>query len=148
MIMKASELPAKLTAAGCNQFCVGDCFQLTDLHCLDYDGQNWHVFYTERGKRHDPIFSSPSEDEASRFYYQFITRMTHWHLVGFFEQERAAFKLEEKLHSLEIATRRNDIPAYSGPNDPRFRVFVVGKDIFRARAALGDLPKKDGLEKL
>jgi len=28
-------------------------------------------------------------------------------------------------------------------SDPRYRVFVVGKDIFRARALLGEVPVND-----
>jgi hypothetical protein len=41
-----------------------------------------------------------------------------------------------------ILSHRDKIP-YGGWSDPRYRVFVVGKDIFRARAVLSEVPRKD-----
>jgi hypothetical protein len=73
------------------------------------------------------------------FFYDYILRQQHWHIVGFFKAESFAIELEDKLKAIGVKSIRNDIPAYSALNDSRYRVFVVGKDIFKAREYLGDI---------
>ena len=41
-----------------------------------------------------------------------------------------------------VQSHQDKIP-YGGWADPRFRVFVVGKDIFKASEILGEVPVKD-----
>jgi hypothetical protein len=137
--MNTHQLEQRLLAEGCspNNFSIrsrGD----GNLYCLDESNGTWTVFYTERGLDADPFFASTSEEKACEFFYDLIKKMTHWHLVGFFADEALAIDLQTKLTSIGVDFIRNDIPAYQHQNDPRFRVFVIGEDIFTVRAALGD----------
>jgi hypothetical protein len=137
--MKASELRKKLIAAGCNESNFSVLSRSNDAFCLDKKGNEWVVFYSERGCDSEPIFSSKSENEACEFFFNHITRQQHWHIVGFFKNEREAKELESKLVAIGVQPIRNDIPAYKTANDPRYRVFVVGKDIFKVRERLGNV---------
>lgn len=136
--MKASELTNKLLAEGCNPQNFSVLSRKQDAYCIDKSGKQWKVFYSERGCDSGPIFTSNNESEACEFFYNLIIKQQHWHLVGFFKDEADAKALEEKLSALGINTIRNDIPAYKTANEPRYRVFVVGKDIFRVKAQLGE----------
>ncbi|HWV15256.1 MAG TPA: hypothetical protein VN030_07470 [Cellvibrio sp.] len=137
--MNSLQIREKLLAEGCNEsnFSVGR--RVSDSYCLDVKGGEWVVFYTERGQDSEPIFSSVSEEKACQFFYDYVMRMQHWHILGFFEDEAAAISLESKLISIGVQPVRNDIPAYQGAGDPRYRVFVVGKDIFKVRKLLSDV---------
>jgi hypothetical protein len=138
MGMKASQVSEKLLAEGCSEsnFVVNGTG--SDVYCLAQRNGVWVVFYTERGQDSPPEFKSKSEEEACQFFYDFIMKMEHWHIVGFFKLESEAEALEAELASIGVPAIRNDIPAYRQRNDPRYRVFVVGKDIFRVRDAIGE----------
>ena len=114
----------------------------SDVFCLMNDGQQWSVFYTERGRDESPVFTSSNESEACQFYVSLVQKMRQDHCVGFFKSKQAADDLQEFLKQQCIEIIVNKIP-YGGPNDPRYRVFVVGKDIFAARRLLGELPLED-----
>jgi len=137
-----SELREKLISEGCRD----DCFAIlsrgsgNDVYCLDRKGNDWVVFFTERGSDHEPIFASPSESEVCQFFYDHIMGMEHWHIVGFFKEESEAEALEARIRAIGVEPVRNDIPSYSSRNDPRYRVFVVGKDIFTYREHFGNVP--------
>jgi len=99
--------------------------------------------YTERGNDDAPIFESKSEEEACEFYFNYImTKFRHDHMVGFFKSVQNAKALSEKLSQNGIQSHQDKIP-YGGWIDPRYRVFVVGKDIFKAREMLGEEIVKD-----
>ena len=141
--MNAAELKQRLLEEGCSphNFSIGP--GGSDVYCLDRRKGVWQVFYTERGKDDAPIFETSSEAEACEFYFDYITKkIRHNHLVGFFISEQKASDLEAQLAQLGIPSHRDKIP-YGGWSDPRYRIFVVGKDIFKARAALGEVPLKD-----
>ncbi len=137
--MNTRQLREKLLAEGCNPSNFAIKNRGNDVYCLDQTDGNWIVFYTERGQDSAPIFESASEEEACQFFYDYIMKMEHWHLVGFFKEEAAAKTLEAKLASIGVKSIRNDIPAYMHRDDPRYRVFVVEKDIFRVREVLGEI---------
>ena len=141
--MKAEELKRHLLEEGCSphNFSIGP--GASDVYCLEQQTGVWRVFYTERGKDDPPIFESRNEEEACEFYFDYITKkIRHDHLVGFFVSEGKAIDLESQLAQNGIQSHRDKIP-YAGWSDPRYRVFVVGKAIFKARAVLGDVPLKD-----
>ncbi len=48
-------------------------------------------------------------------------------------------QLEGKLAAIGVQLIRNDIPACTNANEPRCRVFVSGKDIFKIREHVGDV---------
>ena len=151
--MKISELRAKLITAGCDadRFAIGDesgdcsdCVAKDDAYCLVKRGGTWSVVYVQRGRIDDtPLFATESADEACEYFYAFMTRHIHRHLVAFLKDERRVTELEAALRKADLDTVRNDIPAYNGPDDPRYRLFVVGTDVFEARKILGELPIKD-----
>ena len=143
--MKVDELKRRLIEEGCstNNYSVGR--GGSDVYCLENQGGTWRVFYTERGLDQDPIFESVSEEEACEFFFNYMTRkFRHDHLVGFFVSEENAKTLARRLAQHGVQSHQDKIP-YGGWVDPRYRVFVVGKDIFKARDLLGEVPVKDNI---
>ena len=111
--------------------------------CLVHENELWRMFYSERGLDDHPLFEGTSESEACEFFFEYMTsRIRHDHLVGFFISLENAEALTEKLKANGIESYRNDVP-YHGWHDPRYRVFVIGKDVFKARELLGELPVRD-----
>jgi len=135
--MKASELQEKLIAEGCNPNNFSVFGRGNDAFCLDKKGSKWAVFYSERGCDSEPVFTTKHEEVACEYFFNYVIKQQHWHIVGFFKHESEAVELENNLVSIGIKPIRNNIPAYKTANDPRYRVFVVGKDIFKARERLG-----------
>ncbi len=140
--MKTSEIKAYLLSQGCyeSSFAVESRGSASDAHCLIQDGGDWVVFYTERGCDSTPVFSSPSEEAACDYFIKLILAEKHWHLVGSFIHESAAISLAQKVEQLGVKPVRNDIPNYSKEGDARYRVFVMGKDIFPIRKAMPNIP--------
>lgn len=84
------------------------------------------------------MFESVSETAACEFFFNKVMAEEHLHIVGFFREEDEAKALEAKLINAGIKPIRNDIDAYREANDPRFRVYVVGKAIFKYRQLFGE----------
>lgn len=141
--MNLQELERRLVEEGCSKSNYSIGFRDSDVFCLMKKNGVWHIFYTERGQDQEPIFESTSEEKACEYFFKYQTeRIEHQHLVGFFKSQKEADALEARLKGHGLKTLLNPIP-YHGWEDPRFRVFVVGKDIFKAREILGgDLPLK------
>jgi hypothetical protein len=137
--MNVHELRQRLVEEGCNAdfYSIGrggsDCF------CLTQDHGAWQVFYTERGKDSPPIFETASEEEARQFFFRKIMGIRHDHCVGFFRSESEAQSLARKLAQHGLQSWQDKIP-YGGADDPRCRVFVTGKAIFKAKELLGKVP--------
>ena len=142
--MNIQELERRLVEEGCSRSHYSIGFRDSDVFCLMKIDGLWKVFYTERGLDQETMFESASEEEACEFFFKYQTeRIEHHHIVGFFKSQAKADVLETQLKGHGLRTLQNPIP-YHGWSDPRFRVFVVGKDIFRAREILGEeLPMKD-----
>jgi hypothetical protein len=138
------ELEARLFQEGCNPslYAVGARKDASDAYCLSFGDGEWRVYYTERGQDDAPIFTSESEEEACRFFFRHIMNLRHRHCVGIFRSQERAQSLCHKLEQSGLLPFSDKIP-YGGFDDPRFRVFVVGKAIFRARELLGDVPLSD-----
>ena len=144
MKMTLAELRPALLAEGCNEntFAIEARGAASDAFCLVRQNGKWEVFYTERGCDSPPIYSGNSEQEACDFFYRHILSQPHWHIVGFFRNESEAEALQMRICALGVKPIRNDIPAFNGPHDPRYRVFVMGKDIFSVRHAIPNVPIK------
>lgn len=141
--MDIEELKRRLVEEGCSTTNYSIGYRDSDVFCLLNENGTWRVFYTERGQDNVPIFESQSEGEACKFFFDYITKQfRHDHLVGFFISEEKAMELSAMLEQNGIQSHRDKIP-YGGWVDPRFRVFVVGKDIFKAREILGEEVLKD-----
>lgn len=141
--MNIDDLKVRLEEEACSRanYSIGE--RDSDVFCLENQNGIWRIFYTERGIDQPPIFESPNESEACEYFFTFMTtKIRHDHIVGYFISREKAEALVETLAQHNIQTYRNDIP-YHGWHDPRFRVFVIGKDVFKAREILGELPVRD-----
>ncbi len=88
----------------------------------------WHWQFTERGTART-IQTFASEQEAVSFAYHQI-RNDPWawtHCVGWFRAERDSVALTAKLRARGLSFYSDQIP-YGGPSDPRYRIFVFGRD--------------------
>lgn len=141
------QLEDDLLEAGCNlgNFVIGypkgrivdDAFRLAER-----DGV-WTIAYTERGTDAEPEFTSTDRDAACRRFYELLTSQQHWHLVGRFRKHGDAGRLEQRLLQMGLQPIRNDLPPSVLPGGAIFRVFVLGREVFAARAAFGKLPIED-----
>jgi hypothetical protein len=138
LAMKVLELDQRLREEGCNPSTYSVLSSAHDAWCLDFRGGKWVVFYSERGTDSSPTYSADSEEDACHFFFRKVMSEPQLHIVGFFRREPDALALEAQLSEQKISPIRNDIPAFHSRNDPRYRVFVVGKDIFRYRELFGE----------
>ena len=143
--MKLQELYNTLIAEGCNNFYIDGVGggMPDDVHCLGKIGQEWAVYYVERGQKSSPIFSSPSQEEAIKYYHTFVSDTKHWHMVVFTRSDEIVEKYREALNQRNIEVKQNDIPHYSKTNDRVYRLFVVNKDIFKVRELFDVVPFYD-----
>jgi hypothetical protein len=142
--MNSIELAKRLLEEGCNpsKYAIGSRGGASDAFYLSRRGAQWQVCYTERGQDLQPIYISDSESQACDFFFQYIMAMRHDHCVGFFKSKGNAVALDHELRELGVLSWSDQIP-YGGKHDPRYRVFVTGKEIFVAREALGVVPRRD-----
>ncbi len=141
--MNIQELERRLEEEACNRGHYSIGYRDSDVYCLMKIDGMWKMFYTERGLDQETMFESESEDEACEYFFKYQTeRIRHDHIAGFFQVQANAQALAVKLKEHGIDSHENNIP-YRGWHDPRFRVFVIGKDLFKARAILGELPIRD-----
>ncbi|HEV3468921.1 MAG TPA: hypothetical protein VG148_06340 [Pyrinomonadaceae bacterium] len=139
--MNTDELARRLEEEGFNSlfYCIGPGWRrLADGYALDRAGDSFEWFYVERGQkgRAERVFTS--EEEACRFAYEALSR-DKWarsHMVGMFESEAEAADFARALSHKGIRSETDRIP-YGGPDDPRFRVFVYGRDVFRVKDSAG-----------
>ena len=142
--MTTTELARRLLAEGCNPANYAIDTRSYDGFCLLHNGRGWAVFYSERGLDQEPIFISLDEDAACQYFFDFVMRQEHRHLVACLRSEPAAQALRARLEAQGIATHAYRL--FYAKNDYRQVISVVGKDVFRARALLGRLPVEDGDE--
>lgn len=109
--MELQKLYEALLAEGCNQFYIDGIGgpQSDDVDCLGFHNGKWEVYYTERGQKDSPFFSSTDQAEAIRFYYGHIMKIDHWHLVAFTRSAAIVDSYEKQLEQANIKTIRNDI---------------------------------------
>ena len=135
--MNTFELAKRLDEEGFNShfYCVGPGWhRLGDGFALDKVGDSFEWFYVERGQKGEVEKVFASEDEACQFAYEALSK-DKWaqsHMVGMFESEPEAADLARALSCEGIRSEIDRIP-YGGLNDPRFRVFVYGRDVFKIK---------------
>ncbi|MEL1244799.1 hypothetical protein AAEO56_11045 [Flavobacterium sp. DGU11] len=143
--MDLKELHDKLVAEGCNRFCIEGIGQQSDddVEQLGLNDGKWEVRYFERGRAEKTLFSTADKDEAIRYYYNYIMKIEHWHIIAFTRSFDIFNAHKEKLEAAGIKTIQNDIPYYAGPEDRVYRLFVTNKDIFKAREIFDVVPYYD-----
>ncbi|HWT00098.1 MAG TPA: hypothetical protein VN256_07615 [Pyrinomonadaceae bacterium] len=137
--MNSEELNERLDEEGFNSqfYCIGPGWRrLGDGFALDKVGDSFEWFYVERGQRGRAEKVFASEEEACRFAYETLSKddRARSHMIGMFESEAEAAKLAQELSREGIRSKTDRIP-YGGPDDPRFRVFVYGRDVFKVKKA-------------
>jgi len=142
--MNIRELEKRLLEEGCNPsyYAIGSRGSASDAYCLTHNGREWQVYYTERGQDESPMYTSRNEADACEYFFNYIMSLRHEHCVGFFRDESSARELQVKLESHGLHPRQDKIP-YGGWKDPRFRIFVTGREIFSAKEVLGTVPVED-----
>lgn len=137
---RLAELKARLLAAGASDynFAIGRDGRADDVHRLSHEDGLYQVAYMERGLAQTPIFTSPDEAAACAFYYNFIMRMRHDHCCGLFTDPAAAEALAARLRAAGLGVIVNTAP--HSRLHRLHRVFVSGRDVFAARALLGEIP--------
>jgi len=147
--MNIDELEKRLLAEGCNPgyFAIGSRGSASDAHCLTHNGQEWQVYYTERGVDSKPEYTSPSEEDACEYFFTFMMKFRHDHCVGVFLSKALADELQTKLESHGVHPFQDKIPI-PVVKEPLHRVWVSGKEIFTVKEVLGttyitDKPEKE-----
>lgn len=146
--MNIRELEQRLLEEGCNpaMFAIGSRGSASDAHCLIHDGQEWRVYYTERGVDQAPLFGTTNEAEACKYFFDFMMKFRHDHCVGTFDSRAAADELYDNLARHGLKPFRDVIPVPVMPQ-PIYRVWVSGKEIFAVETIIGaryvtDRPQK------
>lgn len=104
--------------------------QCGDTYCLEHQQAGFEAFYVERGQRSEPFWIEPSEAAACACFLALIEgdRTSRLHCIAFSGDVSEIEAIDEILASEGVQSKRNDIPAMSGAGDPRFRLFVEGRD--------------------
>ena len=111
-----------------------------DVHCLEFDNQNWTVYYSKQGIKSERIFSSKDKDIAIAYYFEFVSKIEYRHLIAFTRSSEILNDFKDKLEKVEIKTRQNDIPNFRLTGDRVYRLFAVNKDIFVAKDQIVNIP--------
>ncbi|MBK9926521.1 MAG: SPOR domain-containing protein [Anaerolineales bacterium] len=136
--MNIQELEKRLQEEGCNPgyYAIGSRGGASDAHCLTHNGREWQVYYTERGVDSAPEFTSPSEEEACEYFFNFMMKFRHDHCIGVFLSQSLANELQAKLESHGLRPFQDKIPT-PVVKEPLYRVWVSGKEIFTVKEVLG-----------
>jgi hypothetical protein len=115
-----------------------------DTYCLERTPVGFEAFYVERGQRSEPFWIEPSEAAACACFLALIVgdRSSRLHCIAFSGDVSEIETIGAILASEGVQSKRNDIPAMSGAEDPRFRLFVEGRDkrIVDRLVAAGRIP--------
>lgn len=115
-----------------------------DTYCLEHTPVGFEAFYVERGQRSDPFWIECAEGMACARFLGLLEgdRTLRLHCVAVSGDVSEIESIEEILASEGVRSKRNDIPSMSGAGDPRFRLFVEGRDkrIVDRLVAAGRIP--------
>ena len=101
---------------------------------IEREGQAWHWRFNERGNSRT-IQTFESEEEIVSFAYDQI-RKDPWawtHCIGWLKAENESAALRKNLEERGFPFYSDQIP-YGGIDDPRYRVFVFGRDSLSFKA--------------
>lgn len=137
--MDCESLKKRLEDAGCSEshYSIGTLGD--DTFCLDKLGNEWWVFYTERGIVNDPEFRSESEAEACAYLWEKMQHIRHDHIVGLFHDPAETQEFSRALHQRGMKNLIDHIPSPI-VHPTLYRVFVFGQAIFEAQRHFPHLP--------
>lgn len=101
-----------------------------DTYCLEHTPVGFEAFYVERGQRSEPFWIESSEGMACARFLGLLGGdcTSRLHCIALSGDVTEIETIEEILASEGVHSKRNDIPAMSSTGDPRFRLFVEGRD--------------------
>jgi hypothetical protein len=115
-----------------------------DTHCLEKTTSGYEAFYVERGQRSTTFFIEADEAIVCRKFLELLDResWSRTHCIAFTAQLSDAERIEHELAAVGVRSVRNDIPAYRGPDDSIYRLFVFGRDLpmVEQMVASGQIP--------
>ena len=114
-----------------------------DVMVLDYQNELWSVYYTERGNKSAPEFSSPVKSEAINYYRQLVSKIDHLHLAVVTRDERIISKYRDKLLEMNFRLYSNDIKNMYHAGDKVYRLYIINDDIYRIKDVSSKLPYYD-----
>jgi hypothetical protein len=102
---------------------------------LERDADGFRVAEFERGQICATLLQTKDEAEACDYFRRLIGAQ-NLHLVS--RNDETSILLDEvKLEAAQVEFNRNDIWGFSGPGTTRYRIFVRGTVLKRARMVLG-----------
>lgn len=137
--MNASELLARLRDEGFNPISyriepVDGGRGRDDCYRLRREGARWIVEYLERGSsRTLAAFDSEAAACAELFGRLAREPIARSHLLASFTERERADELVARLRRSGISPTHRDAPVLSQAGDVRYRVFVDGRDLTRAK---------------
>jgi hypothetical protein len=139
--MDTKTLKQRLEAAGCSESHYSIGTRGDDTFALEKFGDEWWVFYTERGIVNEPEFRSESEAEACEYLWEKMQTIRHDHLVGTFAERGEAEAFAAWLERQGLPYHYNPIPA-PVVYPTMHRIFVHGAAIFEMSKFFPNLPIK------
>lgn len=106
---------------------------LFEGNVLNFDGQKYVYYYTERGKKRI-IKEFTSKLDACRFVFEELrnSKTGRQHCIGLTKTKLKIEELCNLLNERSIKYEMDSIP-YSGKNDLWYRIFIFGRDILKAK---------------
>jgi hypothetical protein len=101
-----------------------------DTYCLDHTPTGFEAFHVERGQRSDPFWIESGEGMACARFLALLDgdRTSRLHCIAVSGDVSEIEAIDEILASEGVPSKRNDIPAMSAAGEPKFRLFVEGRD--------------------
>lgn len=135
--MKINELQSYLESEGYNPlyYHIGDGWKACgDTICISKKSYEYQVFYVEKGnKTHEFFVSLDKQDSCDKFIETLDKeKNSKAFCICSYIKEDDAEKLEAIVKDAGMKYFRNDI-SYGGYSDMRYRIFVYGKDRFKAQ---------------
>lgn len=136
------QLYHRLMKAGCNMFQIKNIGgpQVDNVDWLGKEGEEWEVYYMERGIKYPSSFKSRNLEDAIDNFEKQILSIEHIHLVVMTRSLEKFEFYKNRVEAHQIKTKQNDIPHYKFLNDKAYRLFVMNADIFKVREFLPDVP--------
>ncbi|MEP2104136.1 MAG: hypothetical protein ABJP02_13805 [Parasphingorhabdus sp.] len=132
-IETVSALASWMSSECANKTSYGIGWDISEGMRIDRFGATWRWQYTERSEVRT-IKTFESESEIAACAYEQI-RKDPWawtHCVGWFKFECHKKAYTETLEDRGIAFYQDQIP-FGGPEDPRYRIFVFGRDVLELK---------------
>ena len=112
-----------------------------ECYCIRETSANWEVFYSERGHRNNLVQFKTFVEAAAHFMACVLDdETTRCNFLAWFSDRARADDFVAILKQAGITPNHRDAPPVRDAADIRYRVFVNGPDLERARAIRDSFP--------